>query len=293
MALIDGALAGLLRTVFALLRLLGPVRASNLGGAVARGIGPYLPVSKVADANLRRALPDLDAAGRAEVVRQVWDNLGRTVCELPNMDRIVRNTRAPGFELVIHPESADFTTDRGAIYVAGHLGNWEVLVSVSRALRPDFGLFYRAAANRAVDQVIRTLRARGGPITMRQFAKGARGGREGVRHLRAGGAVGMLVDQKANDGIASPFFGQMAMTAPSAAALALRYRLRLMPTRVERLGPAWLRVTIEKPIALPDTGNLEADTATLTDTINTRLESWIRDRPGDWLWLHRRWPKEQ
>jgi KDO2-lipid IV(A) lauroyltransferase len=66
-----------------------------------------------------------------------------------------------------------------------------------------------------------------------------------------------------------------------------------MPTRVERLGPAWLRVTIEKPIALPDTGNLEADTATLTDAINARLESWIRDRPGDWLWLHRRWPKEQ
>ena len=26
--------------------------------------------------------------------------------------------------------------------------------------------------------------------------------------------------------------------------------------------------------------------------INAKLESWIRERPGDWLWMHKRWPKE-
>jgi KDO2-lipid IV(A) lauroyltransferase len=24
--------------------------------------------------------------------------------------------------------------------------------------------------------------------------------------------------------------------------------------------------------------------------LNTLLEGWIRDRPEQWLWLHRRWP---
>jgi KDO2-lipid IV(A) lauroyltransferase len=24
--------------------------------------------------------------------------------------------------------------------------------------------------------------------------------------------------------------------------------------------------------------------------VNAILESWIRDRPEQWLWVHRRWP---
>jgi KDO2-lipid IV(A) lauroyltransferase len=68
----------LVRRALWLLRRLGPVAASNAGGAVARAVGPLLPVSRVADANLRRALPELDSAARRRVIRGVWDNLGRT-----------------------------------------------------------------------------------------------------------------------------------------------------------------------------------------------------------------------
>jgi KDO2-lipid IV(A) lauroyltransferase len=25
--------------------------------------------------------------------------------------------------------------------------------------------------------------------------------------------------------------------------------------------------------------------------VNALLESWIRERPAQWLWLHRRWPE--
>ena len=55
----------------ALLRRLGPVRASNLGGAVARAIGPLLPVSTIADINLRYAMPELDAAARRRVAKSL------------------------------------------------------------------------------------------------------------------------------------------------------------------------------------------------------------------------------
>ena len=47
-----------LRVGIRVTRALGPAAASNLGGRVARTIGPWLPVFRVAEANLRRAFPE-------------------------------------------------------------------------------------------------------------------------------------------------------------------------------------------------------------------------------------------
>jgi len=90
--------AAALRGGIRILRLLGPVSASNLGGYVARKLGPWLPVSRVADANLRNGLPELDAAARRRVIRGMWDNLGRTAAELPHLAALERTTAGPGWE---------------------------------------------------------------------------------------------------------------------------------------------------------------------------------------------------
>jgi KDO2-lipid IV(A) lauroyltransferase len=133
-------------------------------------------------------------------------------------------------------------------------------------------------------------RAMGNAVPM--FAKGAAGARAAMGHLREGGVLAMLVDQKMNDGIAVPFFGHTAMTPAAAAAFALRFRCPILPALAERLGPARFRVICEAPLPLPDTGDRQADIATLTTSLNACLERWIRARPEQWLWLHRRWPKE-
>ena len=124
------------------------------------------------------------------------------------------------------------------------------------------------------------------------FPKGAEGGRAALAHLRDGGVLAMLTDQKMNDGIAVPLFGHAAMTASAGAALALRFRAKMHPAHVERLGPARFRVIVEAALPLPDSGDRTADIAALTAAMNACLERWIRARPAEWLWLHRRWPKE-
>jgi KDO2-lipid IV(A) lauroyltransferase len=80
------------------------------------------------------------------------------------------------------------------------------------------------------------------------------------------------------------------MTAPALAALALRFDCALLPARVERLQGAHFRLTVFPPLPLPSSGDLHADIQTLMATVNKTLEGWIRDRPEQWLWLHRRWP---
>ena len=123
------------------------------------------------------------------------------------------------------------------------------------------------------------------------FPKGAKGARQAIAHLRRGGMLAMLVDQKLNDGVQASFFGLPAMTASAAAAFALHFRCPLVPARAQRIGPARLLLSVEEPLPLPDTGNRSHDVLALTQQVNYVLERWIRDDPGAWLWMHRRWPK--
>jgi Kdo2-lipid IVA lauroyltransferase/acyltransferase len=275
------------------LRMLRPVSASNLGGFVARTIGPWLPVSGVADSNLRHAMPELDAAARRRIIQGVWDNLGRTAAELPNLALLQRTTEGPGWECDDDTELRRLQASGGpAILFSGHLANWEIGFSVAATLGLRVSWFYRAASNPAVDRLLQTLRrdATGADVAM--FAKGAPGARAAMAHLRRGGVLGMLIDQKLNEGIAVPFFGRNAMTTPALAQFALRLRCAVVPIHPVRLGPARFRVVCEPPMTLPDTGDRTADVRALTSAMNRILEGWIREQPDSWLWLHRRWPPE-
>ena len=274
-----------------LLRTLGPVAASNLGGAVARTVGPWLPVSRVAHANLRAALPELDERERRRVIRGMWDNLGRTACELPHIGRLRRTERGPGFEVGGEDALHWLRVHRGAlILVSGHIANWEVLPAAAAADGLPVGGFYRAASNPLVDRIIVDLRRDAAGTDVPMFAKGALGAKQAFAYLAGGGRLGMLMDQKLNDGIEARFFGLPAMTAPAAASMALRFGCPVLPAYAVRLGPARFRLVCEPPLPHPATGNRRADTAALTQQVNDRLEAWIRERPAEWLWVHRRWP---
>ena len=279
---LDAAIGGL--------RRLGPVRSSDLGGWVMRRLGPLLPASRVADRNLRQALPDLDEADRRRVIRGVWDNLGRTIAELPHLAGFARTGSGPGWEIVGEQHLAALHGDRQALFFSGHLGNWEMVLPIAAGLGLKVAGFYRAASNARIDAVIQSMRqgALGADVSM--FAKGAQGARAALSHLQGGGSLGMLVDQKMNDGIAVPFFGRDAMTAPALAQFALRFDAPIIPVHVVRIGPARFRMICDAPLAVSRSGDRTADIRAICCAMNDRLEGWIRADPAAWLWLHRRWP---
>ena len=279
-----------MRALFALMRALGPQRASNLGGFVARAIGPWLPVSRIARVNLRLAFPDHDEAWRTDVLRAMWDNLGRTAAELACLDEIVAD---PAAVEVVGAEQVDAAARSGGpwILVSGHFANWEIELPMAARRGVVPGVVYRAIANPHLDGLIAAIRTRamGGRAVM--LPKGAAGARATLAHLKAGGVVGMLVDQKMNDGIAARLFGRTAMTAPAAAHLALRFGCPLIPARVVRLGPARFRIEVLPPIPLPEAKDRHAAVAEVTQRLNDLIEAWAKERPAEWLWLHRRFDK--
>ncbi|TCZ66136.1 lysophospholipid acyltransferase family protein [Roseicella aquatilis] len=274
------------RLVLALARRLGPVGASNLGGALARTIGPLLPVARTARANLALALPERSAAERARILRGCFENLGRTMAELPHLPAL-------HWEVVGAEHLAPIVARGGpAIMISGHIGNWEVLPPAAARLGIRLGSVYRAADNPLVDALVNGLRARavpGEPLPL--FPKGAQGARAALKFLSGGGVLGLLADQKMNDGIAVPLLGHTAMTAPAPAQLALRFRCPVIPARVQRLGPCRFRLVVDPPLPLPDLPDRQAAVRALTLAINDTLSRWIRERPEEWLWPHRRWPR--
>lgn len=267
-------------------RLLGPLRASNLGGRVTRFLGPWIPVSRTARRNLELAFPEQTPAWREQVLKDCWDNLGRTMLELPHIAQLPHSAEGPGWEVV----GAEHLPSSGrAILVSAHMANWEVLPLAAARAGLTMGGFYRAPDNPLVDRLLREMRATKAALPL--FPKGSAGARMALKHLSQGGALGLLADQKLNEGLELTFFGHAAMTTSAPAELALRFACPLIPVQVIRLGPCRFRIVVEPPLPWPETGDRHQDARLLTIAVNNRIEAWLRERPGQWLWLHRRLQK--
>jgi KDO2-lipid IV(A) lauroyltransferase len=280
--------AALVHGVFALLRLVPLRAASAIGGAIGRTLGPLIGVTRRARKNLRNAFPDKSPGEIEAIIRDMWENLGRVVAEYPHLSRIQVFTPESCIE-VRGTEHVAAARARGKplIFFAGHLANWEISAVAAKAYGAPLHLIYRPANNPWVEEIYREGR---GSVAAGLIPKGAEGARQAMRVLRERGQLGILIDQKMNDGIPVPFFGRDAMTAPALARLAFKFDCTVLPVQVERLSGARFRLTVHPPLPLTRSDDPQRDVLTLMTHANRHLESWIRQRPGQWLWLHRRWP---
>ncbi len=278
-------------TLFAALGLfrLFPVDvSSNVGGWLGRNVGPRLRMSDRARRNLRLAFPDKSPAEVERIVTGVWDNLGRVLFEYPHLDRIT--ARESGRVEVVGDEHvySAAKSERGSILAAGHMANWEIMAFVAAQHGVDLTIIIREPNNPYVQPAVDKLRGLSGG---KRISKGTDGARQALKLLKSGGVLGILFDQKMNDGIPTSFFGHTAMTPAAPAQLGLRFKSNIIPVRTERLGPGRFRMTCFPPIEHPDSGDRKQDISDTMEILNRKLESWITEKPEDWLWLHRRWPQ--
>ena len=286
---LEGAAAWMMFGFFGLMNL---DRASSLGGWLGRMIGPRLKISNVARRNLGHAFPEKSQGEIEELVTAMWDNLGRVVGEYPHLHQLRlydEDGKWPGRVTVEGAQYLDLLRDDGkpGIFFSAHLGNWEInaMSAVQRGL--PLTLVYRAPNNPLTDGLIRHARR---AITRSFAAKGSSGARDSLRILGQGGHLALLADQKMNDGIAVPFFGREAMTAPALAQLALKFKCPVVPARVVRTRGAHFRMTLYPPLEIPQSGDKPADVAVLMGQVNGIIEGWVRENPEQWMWIHRRWP---
>ncbi len=272
---------------YGLFRLLPIDAASAFGGRVARTIGPHLRADRTARKNLARAFPDKTPAEIDGIMVALWDNLGRTLGEYPHLGEI--ETQGPNRRVEVVDEGRVHQGLKGSAYIflAAHQANWEISAKAATDHGVGFAGIYRAASNPLVDWLVRRSRQ---SIYTDLLPKGREGAKQAIGVLRAKQGLGMLVDQKFNEGLAIPFFGRDAMTATAPADLSMTFGCPLVPVQVERTGGARFRMTVYPPITVSKQGDRKANVRSALEQINALVESWVRERPEQWLWIHRRWP---
>lgn len=236
----------------------------------------------IAETNLRLCFPELGQAERDDLLRRHFESLGMGFAETAlswwgSARRLRRLVRVEGME---HLEAA-LAGGRGVLIVAGHFTTLEIgarLLALAVPLHP----MYRPHNNPLFEQIQ-------GRARSRQSAGAIRRGdiRATVRTLKRNRAVWYAPDQDfgRRQSVFVPFMGQPAATLTATSRLAKMSGAAVVPMTQERLpGGAGYRVILEPPLEGFPSGDDETDGRRL----NAVFERWVRRRPADYLWVHRR-----
>lgn len=276
---------GILLFVFKILPL---DAASALGGWLGEHLGFRLAASRKAYKNLDLAFPDMDAERKDQIVRGMWRNIGRTAAEYMHLAQIGRDRVT-----IVHEEIfTDVVRQKaGGIFISAHMANWEINAPMLYA-RYDMllHLTYRAPNNPYAGRLLDRVRSLNGKIP--GSPKHRASGREIMNALKQKQFIGILIDQKYNEGVAVPFFGVPAMTNPIFVKLAQKYNCPVVPVRNQRLRGAYFESIVHPPLPLFDENGAALPAETVIAEAHALLERWIRENPEQWLWLHRRWPQD-
>lgn len=275
--------------VQALVRPLPRRWALALGRALGRLLADLDPRHvAIAAGNLRHAFPHWDQARVLRTARAVYAHFGQTLVDILWMDG-----QPPESLLALVVEEGRENADRvraaghGAVYVSGHFGNWEFYGVAWGWMAEPVGVVARPLDNPALDARLNAFRARSGNTVISK----RRALQDVLRLLRRGAGVAILVDQNVQeqDGIFVEFFGRPAATTTVAAALAVKTGCALVPVHCEALPDGRYKFVYDRPVEWTSTGNRQEDIARLTQALTTAIEGWVRRRPEQWLWMHRRW----
>ncbi len=286
-------MVGLVRGVFGLARLLGPERAADLGGFLARNLGFLAWRARATGLrNLALVFPEKSEAERRRISRDAWDNLGRTAAEYAHLGELfdfdAENPDPAGrIEIVgIEHFVALAGDDRPGLIFSAHLANWELPAIAAARYGLEATAVFRAPNDPAIAAVVHEIRS--GTMGGLAAAKaGAAYSMQGV--LERGGHLGMLIDQHFTRGVVVPFLGHQALTNPILGKFAKRFDCPVHGVRVIRLPQRRFRLELTPPLNLPRDETGEIDVQGAMAMMTRVVEGWVLEHPGQWLWMHRRW----
>ena len=277
-------------TLLNVFRPFGLDRTARFGAWLMRAIGPRLPAHRVARANLKAAFPEKPDYEIDRLLRGVWDNFGRVVAEYAFTDELHDYNPLDQVQkrIILDRDTiqrlfALRKNGRPVLFFSAHLGSWE-LASLATAFGIPLTAVYRPFKSAALNELATKRR---GQINLVPARFGALAQIESC--LRQGSSVGMLVDQHFSGGTDVLFFGRQCKANPTLATLARKYECPIYGVRAIRLPGSRFCCEVTQELKPPRDDEGKIDIAGTTQMITGVVETWVREHPQQWLWLHRRW----
>ena len=242
------------------------------------------PEKKATQINIALCLPELNAEQQAQLVRASLLDFGETILEMPKLwfappERMLAAISAIEGEELLRGALA---SGRGAIALAPHLGNWEI-VGLYLGRHYATTSMYLPSQGEAVDQLVRAGRSRSGATLVPADTSGVRAI---LKVLKGGGLTAMLPDQVPKQAGAepAPFFGQPALTMTLASNLLQKTGARAIMVFALRLPGGSFKLIFREP----DAAIYSPDLAQSLAALNRSVEICVRENPAQYQWEYKR-----
>ena len=281
--------------LIAFLKLFPADAAINAIERMGRFFGMRYPRTRRARENLKLAFPEKSDEEIEQILSDMWGSLSRTAAEYAYLDRIFdfddQTDEVGRFEIAGIPNFAELKyMDGPAICFTAHTANWEVLPISAAAYGVNVTALFRPPNNPYIAK--RVLAAR--HTAMGHLVPSKAGAAWALADiLREGGKVGLLVDQYYKKGLPITFFGRRTRGNHLIAKLARQFDCPVYPVRSIRLPNGRFRIEMQEKLDIPRDDKGRVDVQALTQKVNDIVEGWVREYPGQWLWLHKRWRRDK
>lgn len=260
-----------------------------LAKALARPAYYAVPrIRRVGLENLDRAYGDsLSRREKVRILKKSVENAALVAVEFSHIP-VLAASRFEGHVAIKGMEHVDLS--RGALCIAGHLGNWEWMAPAMASCGYKAAAIFRPFDHPRVNAVIDGIRRAGKMETIPK----ADAGRKVISLLKDGWLVGVMIDQSMRENaVPARFFGSECWSTIAPAILAARTRCPVHPVTMIRDKQGHYTFRFYPALDLVRTGKPLEDMVENTQRCQIALEELVREHPEQWLWFHRRWKRRE
>ena len=269
---------------FLLFKILGGNFSSKLSGKIFEIIGPYFRSKQLIQANIKRALPNINNKDLNKITKLMWNNYGRTFAEYI----FIKDFRFGKLEPNIVIEGQNIIDDlkdkdQQVVFISGHLSNFELMAMCLEKTGINLCAIYRPLNNIFLNIIMESIRKK--YICKNQIKKGIGGLKKLTILKKKNFSTAIMIDQRVSEGLLSNFFGQKALTTTIPAQLIKKFNIPAVPVYIERLDELRFKIKIYDPVKFSKDTSIQD----ITDNLNLILEKMILKKPEQWIWSHNRW----
>jgi len=237
--------------------------------------------------NVKNAFPEMQESEREAIAVGAFRSVAITFMELLWFSRM----KEGDLRSIIRIEQGEIIPEKlskgkGAVLLTAHLGNWELISPGYLVLAGiPVDALYKPQSNRWIDRRIVERRTKFG----NRLVPMGMGVREILGILQGGRSILIAADQSAPmESIRMKFFGREVPVFQGPAAFCLKTGAPLIATYALREPDGSYRLTCRE-IPSEDLSYSDESIRELTRRHLEETERVIRQFPGQWMWMHRRW----